>query len=151
MYNGAVISSGQVLGTCCSRDVQMCASGLIGTILLSAGGSLPADLFTPMFFTRIRGLMSPDGVLAVNYFGREDGNLAAVLCALRSSGFSYVRAFAEQAHSVGQGMYTVLTAYQAMLCNLTMPPWCIITLNIDGGIEMYVLLSCQKCTHRLAR
>jgi len=59
---------------------------------------MPASLFVVHFFGRLRGLMSPTGLLAVNYFGRRDGNLDAVQCALRSAGFRHVRAFAEKAH-----------------------------------------------------
>lgn len=68
---------------------------------------MPSDLFTPTFFSHLRDLMSSSGVLAVNYFGREDGNLAAVLCALRSSGFVHIRAFAEHSQSAGQGVYVI--------------------------------------------
>ena len=67
------------------------------------GGILPAALFTVQFFGRLRDLMSVEGLLAVNYFGRQGGNLDAVLCALHSAGFRYVRAFAEKAHGKDAG------------------------------------------------
>ena len=66
---------------------------------------MPAPLFTAPFFARLRDLMSPAGLLAINYFGRRDGNLAAVLCALRSGGFRHVRAFAERAHGEDAGAH----------------------------------------------
>ena len=65
---------------------------------------MPVTLFTTAFFEQLRDLMSPGGIMAVNYFGREDDNLAAVLCALRSAGFRHVRVFAEQMHGVESGV-----------------------------------------------
>ena len=73
---------------------------------------MPADLFTPTFFTRVHSLMSPSGVLAVNDLGKVDGNMAAVLCALRSSGFSHARAFAEQT----QGGRHVSVSFKLVTC-----------------------------------
>ena len=60
------------------------------------GGTLVAELFTPLFFGRVRQLLAPAGVMAVNFFGRPGGNLDAVVCALRSAGFHHVRGFGEQ-------------------------------------------------------
>ncbi len=63
-----------------------------------AGGTLPARLFSRAFFSDLAQLMSADGVLVLNYFGRVDANLRALACALQSEDFKHLRLFQEAAH-----------------------------------------------------
>ena len=64
-----------------------------------AGGTLPARLLSPAFFSDLAQLMATDGVLVLNYFGRADGNLRAVACAMRAAGFKHLRLFQEAART----------------------------------------------------
>ena len=64
-----------------------------------AGGTLPARLFRRTFFSDLAQLMSADGVLVLNYFGRVDANLRAAACALQAAGFKHLRLFQEAAQA----------------------------------------------------
>ena len=61
------------------------------------GGTVPARLFSLAFFSDVAELMSADGVLVLNYFGRADANLRALACALQAADFKHLRLFREAA------------------------------------------------------
>ena len=65
------------------------------TAFALVGGTLPARLFSRTFFSDLAQLMSADGVLVLNYFGRAGANLRALACALQAAGFEHLRLFQE--------------------------------------------------------